>query len=86
MSAPGDLCGSDQYASGEVSGFTAELCETFQIAGLLRRIDIEPLTNDERPPTAILDLLDPPKDQLRIGLANGKSSHIRYYRPGNRAG
>ena len=44
-------------------------------------IDIEPLADDPRPPTAILDRLDPPQDQLRIGLTDGQGAHVRYYRP-----
>ena len=38
-------------------------------------IAIEPLANDPRPATAILDRLDPPQDQLGIGLADRQGSH-----------
>ena len=44
-------------------------------------IAIEPLANDPRPPSAVLDLLDPPQDQLGIRLADGQGSHIWNYRP-----
>jgi hypothetical protein len=43
----------------------------------LRRIDIEPLTDDPRGARAVLDALDAAQDQFGVGLADAQGAHGR---------
>lgn len=42
----------------------------------LARVDVKSLPNNPRRLTAVFNGLDPAKDQLRVGLADGEGTHI----------
>ena len=45
------------------------------LGNLPRRVNVKPPPDDGRPPIAILHSLDPAKDFLGVGLADGKGEH-----------
>ena len=50
----------------------------------LARVDVEAFPHDPRRPRPQLRRLDPPQDQLGVGLADGEGTHSSCYRPTRR--
>lgn len=73
--ATGDDGGPDDDAGGEVAGLTPDPGKRPHGSGFPGGVYIEPLADDGRGSGPVLGGLDPAKNLLGVGLANGEGAH-----------